>query len=658
MRRESLSLRFRRRAVASASIGMWLAALSMLVWVAWSGAETRTALRLATYRAVRVAELRGSLAYLNEWLTMSAQMAAATGSEQWISRFEEASPRLTATVEEALAIATPEVAAALVSTTEESHRGLLEMQQAAFRLIEASDQPSAKALLDSAEYHYLQAVYQSGIDDFGADLTALAAARADSLDHRAWLEALGLALGIVMVVAFAVAKRGNARLSIALANTEVIARTDPLTALPNRRKLFEELRSLMAGAGNTQANFALLLLDLDRFKSVNDAHGHPFGDELLQCVSARLHSVARAGDMVARLGGDEFAIIAPFSSAHPDVNVDAISQLGAQVLAALAAPFKLRHALSAQIGASIGIAVGEPGRGSADDLLHRADVALYRAKVGGGNRFCFFEEQIDEQALARARLEADLRKAIQDDALVPHYQPLVNLQTGQVVAFEMLARWPTPDGRFISPAVFIPIAESAGLIAPLTKQLMRKACSAAAAWPSHITIACNISPLLLRDSSFVAVLRDLITQTGLPADRLELEITESALLDDLAVAGASLRELKAFGVSLALDDFGTGYSSLRHLRSLPFDKLKIDAGFVGAMATDVESRKIVAAVIGLGQSLGLLTVAEGVENEQVAALVHELGCDLGQGWLFGRPSPEAVAAAVLQRVHLADAPAG
>lgn len=642
--------------------------LALLAWLGWVGAGTREEVRLAAQRAVRVAELRGSIAYLDEWLTMSAQMATATGETRWVERYDEASPKLEAVIAEAVALATPEVSAALARTTDEAHRDLVTMQRAVFRLAAEGDRDTARALLDSPEYAYLKEVYASGIEVFGQELETLAAARAAKLHDRAWMEMAGLALGAVFLVAAAFVSRGRARLQAALAHTEAVARTDALTGLPNRRALYEAMQAALApnasvgaaadataaaaaATGRTSDGLvALLLLDLDRFKPVNDVHGHPAGDHLLQLVASRLRIAARAGDLIARLGGDEFALLVPLPNGGGPSRppTDVASQVARRIIAALEEPFELPGSSAVvQVGASIGVALSQPGE-DVDMLVHSADVALYRAKAEGRGRHHFFEPGMDAQVRARALLETDLRQAVADDAILPYFQPLVALDTGRLIGFEMLARWPHPTRGMVSPAEFIPVAEDTGLIGPMTASLLRRACRIAAAdWPDGVMLACNISPLQLRDRGLPGTVRAVLDESGLPAHRLELEITESALVGDLDLARNLLDQLKALGVRLSLDDFGTGYSSLRHLQTLPFDKLKIDAAFVGAMAGDVESRKIVAAVVGLGQSLGLLTVAEGVETEETAALLRSLGCDIGQGWLFGRPAPADAAARLL-----------
>ena len=636
------------RGVASASAVV--IALGFLVWLGWAGIRTRDSMRLAAQQAVRVAELRGTFAYLDEWLTMSAHMAASSGEPRWVARYDEAGPQLTAAIAEAVALATPSVSAALAATTDEASNGLIQMERASFAQAAAGDRDGAKSLLDSPEFAYLKAVYASGIEVFGQDLETHAATRTKMLNDRAWMETFGLALSAVFLVAAAFVARGHAQLRLALACTEAVARTDALTDLPNRRRLYEELQEILARTERSGNGTVLLLLDLDRFKLINDVHGHPAGDRLLQLVAARLRAVARTGDLVARLGGDEFALVATLEPpGQHGLHNEAAAQIARRIVTALEAPFDLTCGTIVQIGASIGLALAQVEDKSADALVRRADVALYRAKADERGRFCFFEPCMDAHIQARASLEGELRHAIAIDLIVPHFQPLVEMDTERLVGFEMLARWPHPTRGMVSPAEFVPIAEETGLIGPMTDRLLRRACCIAMTWPSDILLACNVSPLQLRDRGLPAMIRAALDESGLPPHRLELEITESALVGDLDLARDLLGELKTLGVRLALDDFGTGYSSLRHLNMLPFDKLKIDAGFVGAMVGNVESRKIVAAVVGLGQSLGLITVAEGVEVPETAALLRDLGCDIGQGWLYGRPISAEGVNALLQR---------
>lgn len=629
-------------------------AFGVLAWLGWSGTGTRNEMRLAERQAVRVAELRGTFAYLDEWLTMSASMAVLTGEARWVSRYEEASPDLTAAIAEAVALSTPEVSAALARTTEEARRGLTQMERAALAMAGRGNRDGARSLLDGPEFAYLKASYASGIEALGQDLMTLAATRTKALGDRAWVEAAGLVLGAVFLLAAAVATRGHLKLRVALAYTATVARTDDLTSLPNRRHLHEVLRGMLARAGQDGDCVAVLLLDLDRFKTVNDVHGHPAGDQLLRLAASRLRTVARTGDFVARLGGDEFALVALISPPRqPCPAGDLAAQLAQRIIATLQEPFMLSSGTVVRVGVSIGVAlsqqvVTQQAVEGVDTLMHRADVALYRAKADGRGRCCFFEPVMDDDVQARALLESELREAVANGHIVPHFQPLVGLANERVVGFELLARWQHPTRGMVPPGEFIPVAEQVGLIGPMTGQLLRRACSIAAKWPDDTFVACNVSPLQLRDQSLPGMVSAALRESGLPPHRLELEITESALVGDLALARGVLNEVKSLGVQLALDDFGTGYSSLHHLKMLPFDKVKIDASFVGAMTRDLGSRKIVSAVIGLGQSLGLTTVAEGVEDQDTAAMLRELGCDVGQGWLFGRPVPADLATKLLQ----------
>ncbi len=416
-----------------------------------------------------------------------------------------------------------------------------------------------------------------------------------------------------------------------------LAQHDALTGLPNRRHHLAELGRTLAS--DKRGALALLLLDLDRFKAVNDLHGHPAGDRLLQEVAFRLRAVLREGDQIARLGGDEFALVVPCGN-DP---IEQAARLARRIVGALTQPVRL-DGVTVQTGTSIGIAIAEPG--SEDDataLMHRADLALYRAKQEGRGGFNFFEAGMDAAARERGDIEAALRAAIAADQVEAHFQPLVSIDTGELLGFEALARWHHAERGMVAPSLFVPIAEDSGLIGPLTERILRRACQAAREWPEHLLIAINISPSQLRDRALPRLIREVLAECGLPARRLELEVTEGALIGNLDLAREVLNELKDLGLRLALDDFGTGYSSLAHLQALPFDKIKIDARFVRAMSTDPGSRKIVAAVIGLGHSLGVPTVAEGVEDARDAAELRALGCDVGQGWLFGRPvAPEGL----------------
>lgn len=632
----------RRLSVPIAIVG----GFALLAILSWTGATTREEVRVASQRAVRVAELRGTITYLDEWLTMSAHVAAATGESRWADRFEEAVPKLDAAIAEAAELAPPDVRLQMATTTDEAHRDLLTMERRALALAAMGDMHSAHALLEGPEFAYLKDVYATGLEVFGQELTKSAGSQADDLNDRIWVGVAGLCLAGALTTLI-IALGGRIRVRGALARAATMARTDFLTELPNRRQFYSDLKTTLARAGENGGPCSLLIIDLDRFKAANDGYGHPAGDRLLQLVATRLLTAVRSGDIVARLGGDEFGVIVPHDGEGEAPDVSSPLHVADRIVEAMVEPFSLDNGTMVQIGASIGVAHAERGDNDIDVLMQQADLALRRAKADGRSCVRAFDRGLDEEVRARVLLENDLRRAIAEDAIVPHFQPLVAMETGRLIGVEMLARWPHPTRGMVPPLAFIPLAEELGLIGSMTDRLLRRACAVAVHWPSHLTVACNVSPLQLRDVGLPSMIDTILQDTGFPAHRLEIEVTESALVGDLPLARALLGQLKSLGVRLALDDFGTGYASLRHLHSLPFDKIKIDASFVAAMATDRESGKIVSAVVGLGHSLGLSTVAEGVETEDVACLLRELGCDVGQGWLYGRPVPAAGIQALL-----------
>ena len=628
-----------------ASVLATVAVLGFLGWLAWTGANLREQMRVETERAIRITELRGTILGLNEQLATSARLAAMSGDTRWLIRYNEVGPALSSAIAEAVRLATPAVRAALRDTTDEAAVDLVRMERASIALGAAGDREGALALLDGPEFSYLQDSYNAGMEAFGQDLRALAADGTATMHDRAWTETLGLALSAVLVVAAALAVAARGRLRVASARAEAATRVDPLTGLPNRRQLKDRLREILSAASTGEV--ALLLLDLERFKLINDLHGYSAGDALLKLVAGRLRSVARDDDVLARLGGDEFAIVFRLDTdaGRTDQRAGPIA-LAQRVLAALQRSFELDGSTSLSVSARAGLVVTPAREGAADALLGHADVALRQARA---ERLALkvYDPAMEAAVRRRALLEADLRRALADDEIVPHFQPQFDLSRGSVVGYEILARWTRPTGERVSPVEFIPLVEELGLIGVMSQQLLRRACRATATWPSNILLAFNISPLQLRDPALPAIIRDVLHEAGMKPGRLEIEITESALVGDFDVARDVLQELKASGIRLALDDFGTGYSSLLHLQKLPFDTIKIDASFVGVMVDNAESRKIVGAVIGLARSLGRTTVAEGVEQPETADLLRSMGCDVGQGWLFGRPVPADEAVSLL-----------
>jgi diguanylate cyclase (GGDEF)-like protein len=420
------------------------------------------------------------------------------------------------------------------------------------------------------------------------------------------------------------------------AQFERMARYDPLTGLANRTLLMEKVNDALARMGRRGEAFAILMLDLDRFKTVNDSLGHPAGDALLKEVARRLRNTTRDVDCVARLGGDEFAII----QASEKDQKNGVIVLSDRILKAVTEPYDL-DGRKITLETSIGIALAPQDGTEADALIKNADLALYKAKAEGRNRYCFFEASMETTARERRELEDDMRKAISRDEFELHYQPIVDLEKRECCGAEALVRWRHPERGLVYPNQFIPLAEESGLIVPLGEWILRRACADAVDWPSHLRVAVNLSPAQVKQGEFLELLKSTFNDTGLAPHRLELEITESILLEKNAENLAVLRAIKALGVSIVLDDFGIGYSSMTYLQSFPFDRIKIDQSFIRDMTNQAAGAAIVSAIAGLGRSLDIATTGEGVETVEQLTLLRAAGCRFAQGYLFGRPVPAA-----------------
>ena len=436
-----------------------------------------------------------------------------------------------------------------------------------------------------------------------------------------------------------ITERKNAEEQIAF-----LAHHDGLTGLPNRVLLRNQLEQQLARVKRGDS-MAVLCLDLDHFKAVNDTLGHPIGDALLQEVGRRLSECIRAEDTVARLGGDEFSII----------QVAGEQPLGATILArriieVISQPFNL-DGHQVLIGTSIGIALAPADGDDPDRILKNADMALYRAKADGRAAYRFFEPDMDAKMQARRTLEIDLRRALSQGEFELYYQPLVNLEEERVSAFEALIRWNHPTRGQIPPTEFIPLAEEIGLIVSIGKWVLDRACLEAAEWPSSVRISVNLSPAQFKTPGLVLNVKSALDESGLDPKRLELEITESVLLQNSADTLAILHEIRALGVSISMDDFGTGYSSLSYLRSFPFDKIKIDQSFIRDIDLSHEATAIIRAVSGLGFSLGMATTAEGVETAEQLASLRDEGCTEVQGYYFSPPRPARDVAGLIASIN-------
>ncbi len=411
-----------------------------------------------------------------------------------------------------------------------------------------------------------------------------------------------------------------------------LAITDPLTNLFNRRAVKEKTSELSTRAARRGKSAAFMMLDLDGFKKINDLYGHDSGDQLLREVADRMRDTVPPSSILSRLGGDEFGICMVFEPEFPET-VDRVAE---DLIEALARPITIGE-IDHSVTASIGIARPEIDCDSIDMLIRRADIALYAAKKNGRNGFCWFENGMEVELRTRNSLEADIRSAIPNDEFVPYFEQQIDLATGELAGFEMLARWVSPVRGLISPDEFIPVAEETGMIGDLSLSIIRKAMLEAKHWDPKLTLSVNISPVQLKDPWLAQKIVKLLVETGFPASRLEVEITESSLFKNLSLAQSIVGSLKNQGIQIALDDFGTGYSSLAHLRALPFDRIKIDRSFVSTMLDNTESAAIVGAITGLGASLSVPITAEGIENEALVAKLLSLGCTKGQGWFYGQP---------------------
>jgi diguanylate cyclase (GGDEF)-like protein len=510
----------------------------------------------------------------------------------------------------------------------------------------AADQPGQQPLADfSSERQtpesmraFAEAPHWSGvlsIGDAGWQVQAAPVADGQLITHyyrSLTVLTAGIVITTFLAVYLALASRNS--LQLALANRRVLefAQTDILTGLPNRAYFLERLEEIGSQERLRGGAFSILMLDLDRFKNVNDSLGHAAGDALLRQVANRLKSALRVSDVLARLGGDEFAII----QAGCDDQRAASMDLAARIAKLIAEPFLLPgHRV--EIGTSIGIAMAPEHGTDQEQLLRKADLALYRSKSAGRNCHTLYDEAMSAELEARNTLECDLRDAIARCQFEVHYQPFFDVQTGRRQGLEALVRWRHPTKGLIPPDQFIPLAEDTGLIVPLGEWVVRRACDDATTWPEDVKVAVNLSPVQFKQAELFDVIQSALRNSGLSPERLEIEITESVLLERAAENHAFMEKLKSMGISLALDDFGTGYSSLSCLTAFPFDKIKIDKSFIGNLTSHRNSSAIISSIVTLARGLDMSVTAEGVETREQFERLGALGVNFAQGYLLGRP---------------------
>ena len=445
---------------------------------------------------------------------------------------------------------------------------------------------------------------------------------------------LNLALIAIGWFRHAALSREVSRSGMAEAHARQMADRDPLTGFLNRRAFAGEGDTLIARARRKGQSVAVLAVDLDNFKNINDLHGHATGDALLLAVSTEIGRAIPDDAIVARLGGDEFACALLFDARGRDN----IARTAEQIVGRLSLPFDAAG-IHAHISASVGIACTSDGQESIEALMRRADIAMYAAKNSGRNRHCWFDSSMERALELRNAIEAGLKIGIPRGEFVPYYEQQIDLSTGRLHGFEVLARWNSAAFGLMAPDTFVPVAEETGMISDLSLAIIKQALEHGRDWDQALTLSVNISPTQLKDPWLSQKLVKLLVETGFPPSRLEVEITESALFENLGLAQSIVGSLKNQGIQLALDDFGTGYSSLAHLRALPFDRIKIDRSFVSSINENAESAAIVNAITRLSDSLGLPVTAEGVETGAIEQRLRTLGVHKGQGWHFGKPMP-------------------
>jgi diguanylate cyclase (GGDEF)-like protein len=488
---------------------------------------------------------------------------------------------------------------------------------------------SARELTDVLVIFSISLIAYFAIADWGG-ISLLGEVFGTQPEPPSFLYFFGVALIVFSLRRIVDQRNERAKRLAAERKLQTVAMRDPLTQLPNRRQFQSDVSAALKKSGN---KMSVLLLGLDQFKKLNQVYGHVGCDEALLQIGARIHKLAAASDIFARIGDDEFAVC--LASGDPE----SARETACALVEAVKRPLQIgieQHA----VGASVGIAQTGRGHTTVDELLRCAHVALSRARSIHAE-YCFFDPKMDAHIRERSLLEKDLRAAVGGDALRPYYQPIIDLQSRRIVGFESLARWHNPVSGLILPDAFIPLAEELGLLDVVSGQLFGDACRDAVTWPQEISLSFNFSPSQFGDRRFADAILAVLRETGLPSHRLEVEITESALVADLEATRHAIQTLRNSGVRIVIDDFGTGYSSLYHLYELRFDKLKIDRRFIQALTTSDESAILVRAMVGLCKGLNLSVTAEGVETEAQAVAALEHGVDQAQGFLFGQAVPAA-----------------
>ena len=599
--------------------------------------------------AGKVVDLSWKLTLTAHEMTAASGMAAATGSSIWIGVYNGLQPRGAELIEQISQDLPPNAGQDVRERIVELGRMRRSMDERSFSMVYAGDIEAAQALVNSNSYRDTSMAFRNQLEELREAVRLNMEKEIQKIQVRSWLVSGGLLVlaGLFFAVIWRRLNRdmdkSEAAFALAEARLEQLSSFDPLTGMPNRQRLIDEMQQMMIRGERSGHRLAVIALDIDGFRGINDQYGHEVGDRVLREVGRRIISSVRQDEIAARLGDDEFVIAISCKNGH-----DAPMRVARRIIDLIGQPHVL-EGLNVDVRATAGVSLWPDDSALPDELLRKADVALARAKAETRGEVRFFQPVMDADLRERTRLQTELKQAIQEGQIVPYFQPVVNLATGDIQGFEVLARWSHPTRGIVAPTAFISFAEDTGLINDLTFSLLRAALKEARSWPGEPTIAVNISQRQLIDAKLAGKLLGVLADVDFPAHRFEVEVTENALASDIRTAKYILYGLKSRGVRISLDDFGTGYSCLGHLAQLPVDKIKIDRSFTRTMHGQEQSATIIKSIIGLGSSLGLPVIAEGIETAEDAEALLAMGCMTAQGYFFSPPLPAGSAERLLGR---------
>ncbi|QIG46539.1 EAL domain-containing protein [Nordella sp. HKS 07] len=596
-------------------------------------------------RLQRAGLVANQIALFDERLAMFAHMAVSSSDWRWITRYDNTVPLLDRSIADAIAMAPEDAARRFTAYGKKSHETTFNMERQALNLIRNGQKAEAEAILDSRTYAMEKArltsetnrLVEATRDQLRSDFGSVS--RFSELS-KFCLVLIGL--GILWWALYRNLRRSEDVFTEAEANIRYLAMHDELTGLANRRALSDHLSDRLHGMITGGRKLALISLDMVGFKKVNSLYGHVAGDTILAALAKRLLSNQTGSANTFRVGGDEFVILTEFTDEQDlDAQCDRLIRLLEKPIAAASGTISLN--------ARLGVAKAPQDATDPSSLYRKADIALQHARSEQSGMVVHYHVSMEDRIRSRARIETELPAAIDRNLILPYFQPVVELATGRLVGFEALARWEHPDEGLMSPDCFISVAEEAGLIDELFLSILRQACANARLWPSHLSVSVNMSPTQLANPNISARIRGIVMEAGIAPNRLEIEITEDALAANFDSVRQPLADMRALGVSIALDDFGTGYSSMQHLSELLINKIKIDKSFIRPTPDPRQNANIVRSMLGLAQSLGLATTAEGIERRAQAIELQELGCLYGQGYLYSKPVNQLACLALIEK---------